>query len=98
MELSQSGMPSGLLLVHLHPASVVKPGGMNKVPVSVRDRLSLTREGKLQWGVCLHPHLEQGATLLVEKSHGCGAFLSYGWELAVPEPLLYNVFKKLGQV
>ena len=23
-------------------------------------------------------------------------FLSYRWELAVPEPLLYNVFKKLG--
>ena len=92
MELSQSGMPSGLLLVHLHPTSVVKPGGMSKVPVSVRDRLSLTRAGKVQWGVCLHPHLEQGATLLVEKSHGCAAFLSYGWELEVPEPLLYNVF------
>ena len=68
MELSQSGMPSGLPLVHLHPASVVEPGGMSKTPASVRDRLSPTREGKL----CLHPHLEHGRTLLVEKSHGCG--------------------------
>ena len=58
MQLNQSGMPSGLPLVHLHFASVVESGGMNKVPASVRDRLSLTREGKLQWKVCLHPYLE----------------------------------------
>ena len=32
-------MPSGLPLVHLHPASVVELGRTNKVPVSVRDRL-----------------------------------------------------------
>ena len=37
MELNQSGMPSGLPLVHLHPASVVEPGGMSKMPASVRD-------------------------------------------------------------
>ena len=27
MELNQSGMPSGLPLVHVHPASVVEPEG-----------------------------------------------------------------------
>ena len=27
MELNQFGMPSGLPLVHLHPTSVVEPGG-----------------------------------------------------------------------
>ena len=47
-------------LVQLHPASVVEPGGTRKVPASVRDRLSPTREGKLQCKVCLYPHLEQG--------------------------------------
>ena len=76
MELSQSGMPSGLPLVHLHPTSVVEPGGMNKLPASVRDRLSLTREGKLRWRVCLYPDLEQGGTLLVERSYGCAALFS----------------------
>ena len=48
MELNQFGMPSGLSLVHLHPTLVVEPGRMSKVPASVRDRLSSTREGKLQ--------------------------------------------------
>ena len=47
MELSQFGMLSGLPLVHLHPVLVVELGGMSKVTASVRDRLSLTREGKL---------------------------------------------------
>ena len=59
-------------LVHLHPASVVEPGGMSKTPVLVRDRLSPTREEKLWWRVCLHPHLEKGRTLPVQKSHSCG--------------------------
>ena len=58
IELNQSRIPSGLLLVNLHPALVVEPGGMSMVPVSVRDRLSLTREGKLSCKICLHPHLE----------------------------------------
>ena len=94
VELSQFGMPSGLSLVHLHPTSVVEPGVMSKAPASIRDRLSLTREGKLRWKVCLHPHLEQGGMPPVEISHGygCHFFLSYRWELAVPEPLLYNVY------
>ena len=50
------------------------------MPALVTDRLCPTREGKLRWRVCLHPHLEQGRTLLVEKSHGCGCcfFLSRG--------------------
>ena len=89
MELNQSGMPSGLPLVHLHSASV-EPAGMSKTPASVRDRLSPIRKGKLLCKVCLDPHLEQGRMLPVEKSHGCGCcfFLSYRWELAVPEPLL----------
>ena len=90
MELSQFGMPSSLPLVHLHHTLVVEPGGMNNVPALVRDRLNLTREGKLCWKVCLHPHLEQGVTCLVEGSHGhvCHFFLSHRWELTVPEPLL----------
>ena len=37
-------MPSALPLVHLHPASVKELGGKSKVPVLVRDRLSLTSE------------------------------------------------------
>ena len=80
MELNQSRIPSGLPLMHLQSTSMVELGGTSKVPVSVRDRLSPTREGKLQWRVCLHPHLEQGRTLLVEKSHGCGCcfFLTDG--------------------
>ena len=67
MELNQSGMPSGLPQVHLHPALVVEMGGTSKTPTSIRDELSPTREGKLWWRVCLHPHLEQGRTLPVEK-------------------------------
>ena len=67
-----TGMPSGLPLVHLHPISVVEPGGTSKVPVSGSDRLSPAREGKLQWRVLSTPHLEQGKMLPVEKSHGCG--------------------------
>ena len=39
-------MPSGLPLVHLYTSSVVEPGGMSMAPVLVRDKLSLTREGK----------------------------------------------------
>ena len=64
--------------------------GTSKTPALVRDRLSPTREGKLLWRVCLHPHLQQGRTLRVERNHSCGChfFLSYKWELAVPEPLL----------
>ena len=58
-----------LPLVHLHPTSVVELGGMSMAPASVRDRLSPTREGNLLYKVCLHPHLEQGGTPLVEKWH-----------------------------
>ena len=47
MELSQFGMLSGLPLVHLYPVLVVEVGGVSKVPVSIRDRLSLTKEAKL---------------------------------------------------
>ena len=91
MELNQSRIPSGLPLMHLQSTSMVELGGTSKVPVSVRDRLSPTREGKLQWRVCLHLHLEQGRMFLVQRSHGCEChfILSYRWKLAVPEPLLY---------
>ena len=69
--------PSSLLLVHLHPASVVELGGTSKMLALVRDRLSPTRERKLQWGVCLHLHLEQGRMLPVEKVAAVdAAFLS----------------------
>ena len=65
----QAGMPSGLPLVHLHPISVVEPGGMSMLPASVRDRLSPTRKEKLWCKVCLHLHLEQGGMPPVER--GC---------------------------
>ena len=42
-------MPLDLPLVHLYATSVVEPGGMSKASLSVRDRLSLAKEGKLQW-------------------------------------------------
>ena len=76
-------MPSGLPLAHLHPASVVESGGTGKAPASTRDRLSLAREGKLRWKVCLYPYLEQGGTPLMEGSKRAGHhfLLSYGWEL-----------------
>ena len=95
MELNQSGMPSGLPPVHLHPTSVVQPGGTSKTPALVKDRLSPIRES-FGGEVCLQSHLEQGRKPPVEKSHVCGFrfFLSYRWELAVPKPLLWNVFKK----
>ena len=48
MELNQSGMPSGLPLVHLHPTLVAELGGMSMAPAFVRDRLSPTREGTLR--------------------------------------------------
>ena len=47
VELQQPGMLSGLPPAHLHPASVVEPGGAGKAPVSITDGLNLTREGKL---------------------------------------------------
>ena len=56
------------------PHLEVEPGGMSKVSALVRDKLSPIREGKLGWKVCLHLHLEQGGTLLVERSHGCGCY------------------------
>ena len=85
MKLSWSGMPSGLPC-----CMVVKQGGTSKMSVLVRDRLSPTRDGKLRWTVCLHPHLEQERTLLLQRSHSCRCFffLSYRWELTVPKPLL----------
>ena len=90
MEVINLGCHQVLPLMHLHPTSVVVPGGTSKMPPLVRDRLSLTREGELPVESLLHPHLEQGRTLPVEKSHCCGCrfFLSYRWEPAVPEPLL----------
>ena len=89
-ELNPSGMTLSLPLVHLHPALVVEPEGTSKAPVLVRERLSPTREGKFQWKVCLHLHLEQGRMPLVERSDGCGCcfFLSYRQELTITEPLL----------
>ena len=51
--------------VYLHFIS--KQGGTSTEPVSVRGRLSLTREGKLQCKVCLHLHLEQGGMPPVER-------------------------------
>ena len=76
MELNQSGMPSGLPPVHLHPTSVVEPGGTSKTPALVKDRLSLIRES-FGGEVCLQSHLEQGRKPPVEKSHvyGCHFFL-----------------------
>ena len=53
--------------MHLHPTSAVELGGTSTVLASVRDRLSLTREGKLWWRVNVHPHLEQKGMLPVGK-------------------------------
>ena len=92
-------MPSGLPLVHLHPASLVEPGGTSKVPVWVRDRLSPAKEGKLQRKVCLHPHLEQGGMPLMEGSKCAGHrfFLSYRGEvLKVTDSTLGLCPEKLG--
>ena len=44
MELSQSGMPSGLPLGCLHPALVIELGGMNKMPASVTDKVQPGKE------------------------------------------------------
>ena len=52
------GMPSGLPLVHLHPALVIEHRWTSKTSALVRDRLGPTREGKLRWRVCLHTHPE----------------------------------------
>ena len=62
---------------------VVEPEGTSKALGSVRDWLSPAREGKLQWKLCLHPHLEQGGAPPMEGSKGAGRrfFLSYRWEL-----------------
>ena len=70
-------------MVCLHPASVVEMEGMSKTPALVRDKLSLAREGKLWWKVCLHYYLEQGGTPPMEGSRGSGRhfFLSYRREL-----------------
>ena len=57
MELNQSGMTSGLPLVHLHPTLVAELGEMSTAPALVKDRLSPTREGKLRCKMCLYPHL-----------------------------------------
>ena len=69
--------------MHLHPASLVEPGGMTKVPVWVRDRLSPAKERKRQWKVCLHPHVEQGGMPPMEGSKGASHcfFLSYKGEV-----------------
>ena len=47
MEVINLGCHQVLPLMHLHPTSVVVPGGTSKMPPLVRDRLSLTREGEL---------------------------------------------------
>ena len=63
----------------VYPISVVEPGGTSRSPVSVRERLSSTREGKLWCKVCLHPHLEQGGTPPVERWHWSLFFLLQMW-------------------
>ena len=84
----QSGMPSGLPLVHPYPILVVELGGTSMSPAWVRDRLSLTGKEKLWCKVCLHPHLEQGGMPPVEKMALVAFFISYRWELTIPASLL----------
>ena len=66
-------------------------------PVSLRDRLSPTGKEKLWCKVCLHPHLEQGGTHLVEKN-GADCFfffsLSYRRELTIPSLTPLNCILK----
>ena len=66
------------------------------VPALVRDRLSLTRERKLQWKVCLHPHLGGGGGGGVPPvERWCWSlFSSYTWELTIPaSPSLNYILK-----
>ena len=99
-ELNQSGMLSGLSLVHLHPTSVVEPGGMSMELASVRDRLSPTRKGKLWWRVCLHPHIEQGRSLQMEKKRQLWmplfSLLQMGVSSSKATPLKYIKKKNAG--
>ena len=80
--------------MHLCLASMIEQGGLkgtSKAPVSVRDRLSLTRKEKLGWKICLHPYQEQGGTPPVEKSKGAGScffLLQMGaTQNSIPTPL-----------
>ena len=47
MELSQSGMPSGLPLGYLHPALVIELGGTNKMAASVTDKVQPGKESSV---------------------------------------------------
>ena len=71
-------------------ASMIELGRMSIEPASVRDRLSPTRERKLWWKVCLHPHLKQGGMPPVERRHSCRCcfFLSYAAAAQLPQSCL----------
>ena len=45
-ELNQSEVPSGLSLVHLHPTSVVEPGGMNEYGASIGKGQTKSDQGR----------------------------------------------------
>ena len=84
--------------VHLRPSPVVEPGGMRVGQLLWWGQVNSGRGRKLRWKTCLHPHLQQGGMPLVEKSHNaeCCFYLSYIWELTVPEPPLWIVSWKTG--
>ena len=73
----QSGMPSGLPLVHFQPLLVVEVGGSSMSHAWLRDRLSLARKEKLWYKICLHPHPVQGGTLPVESRHWSLSLFSF---------------------
>ena len=45
-ELNQSEVPSGLSLVHLHPTSLVEPGGMNEYGASIGKGQTKSDQGR----------------------------------------------------
>ena len=72
-------MLPGPLLVHLHPSLTVERVGSKRTdstPSPIGDKLNPIREGTLRWKTCLHHHLEQRDTPLVEKKRVSGATFS----------------------
>ena len=74
---------------------VVEPGGTSTAPASVRDRLSPTREVKLQCSLSTTPS-RAGRDTSGRKMALVPFFLSYRWELAIPTSLFELYPEKLG--
>ena len=91
MELNQSGMPSGLPPVHLHPTSVVEPGGMNEYGTSIGKGQTKSDQGRKASVESLStPPSRAGRDASGGKKPQLWMcfFLFYRSEIAVPEQLL----------